>query len=196
MMASMSRFTLLAWGAWCVLFVVWLGGQVVDGHPISVPRGARHLALQIPASMLLAVAFVLLLRPNTRGLNTQITPHDAVFGTLGLALGIGGIAFAIWARLVLGRNWSGMVMQVRDQHELIQTGPYALVRHPIYTGLLLGIFGTALTLGTLASYLGVAAGLVALLLRVEIEERLMAGEFGATHDDYRRRTRKLIPFVW
>jgi protein-S-isoprenylcysteine O-methyltransferase Ste14 len=196
MMASMSRFTLLAWGAWCVLFVVWLGGQVADGRPFSDPRRAPYLALQIPASVLLAVAFALLLRPNARGLGTQITPHDAVFGALGVALGLAGIAFAIWARLVLGRNWSGMVMQVREHHELVQHGPYALVRHPIYTGLLLGIVGTALTLGTLASYLGVAVGLVALLLRVEIEERLMAGEFGATHDDYRRRTRKLIPFVW
>jgi protein-S-isoprenylcysteine O-methyltransferase Ste14 len=196
MIASMSRFTLLAWGAWCVLFVFWVAGQVMGGRPSAGPRRAPYLALQIPTSALLLFAFALLLSPDAPGLSIRVTPHDARFGVLGVAIDFAGIAFAIWARLALGRNWSGMVMQVREHHELVQTGPYALVRHPIYTGLLVAILGTALTLGTLASYLGVAAGLVSLLIRVEIEERMMASEFGATHEAYRRRTRKLVPFVW
>ena len=78
----------------------------------------------------------------------------------------------------------------------MQTGPYAIVRHPIYTGLLMAVIGTAFTLGTLAAWLGVAAALVGVLIRGEIEDRLMATEFGETHAAYRRRTKALVPFVW
>jgi protein-S-isoprenylcysteine O-methyltransferase Ste14 len=85
---------------------------------------------------------------------------------------------------------------VREGHQLVQTGPYAIVRHPIYTGMFAAILGATLTLGTLASWIAVAAGLFGILLRVDVEERLMASEFGAAHADYRARTRKLIPFVW
>jgi protein-S-isoprenylcysteine O-methyltransferase Ste14 len=194
MIGSMSRFTLLAWAAWCVLFVFWIAGQVVGGRPSGGLRRAPYLALQIPASALLLLAFVLLLRPNT--LSMRVTPHDTLFGTLGVALNFVGVGFAIWARRVLGCNWSGMLMQVREHHVLVQTGPYAFVRHPIYTGLLLAILGTALTLGTLASYLGVTAALLGVLTRVEIEERMMAAEFGEAHGAYRARTKKLVPLVW
>jgi protein-S-isoprenylcysteine O-methyltransferase Ste14 len=82
------------------------------------------------------------------------------------------------------------------EHELVQTGPYALVRHPIYSGLLLAIVGTALTLGRLGSYVAVVTGLVALLIRIELEERLMRQQFGEAHRAYRQRTWKRIPFVW
>ena len=109
---------------------------------------------------------------------------------------VAGVGFAIWARLALGRNWSGLVMTVREGPQLVQSGPYALVRHPIYSGMFAAILGTALTIGTLASWLAVAAGLAGILIRVEVEERLMATEFGAAHAVYRARTKKLVPFVW
>jgi protein-S-isoprenylcysteine O-methyltransferase Ste14 len=87
-------------------------------------------------------------------------------------------------------------MGVKEGHELVQKGPYAIVRHPIYTGFLLAIFGTTLTLGTFASYVGFVAGAIALVTRIGLEERLMREQFGDSHDAYRRRTKKLIPFVW
>jgi protein-S-isoprenylcysteine O-methyltransferase Ste14 len=85
---------------------------------------------------------------------------------------------------------------VKERHRLVQNGPYGIVRHPIYTGLLLAIIGTALTFGTLASYLGVAAGLAGFMIRIDIEEKLMRELFGDAHAAYRQRTRTLIPFVW
>jgi len=109
---------------------------------------------------------------------------------------LAGVAFAVWARVVLGHNWSGLVMMVRDGHQLVQRGPYAIVRHPIYTGMFFAILGTALTIGTLASWLAVASGLAGILIRVDVEERLMASEFGEAHAAYRQRTRKFIPFIW
>jgi protein-S-isoprenylcysteine O-methyltransferase Ste14 len=187
-----TQFTIIAYWSWLALSLVWLPGYFTSKRPSAVPSPA----LQIPASALFVVCFVLLFNPGMRGLSTRLTPQTGLLGITGLVLDLAGVAFAIWARLTLGRNWSGMVVTVKERHELVQTGPYAIVRHPIYAGLLLAIAGTALTLGTLAGYLGVIAGLVAAMIRVSIEERLMADRFGDAHQAYRQRTRKLVPFVW
>ncbi|HEV3396559.1 MAG TPA: isoprenylcysteine carboxylmethyltransferase family protein [Xanthobacteraceae bacterium] len=178
--------------SWVVLLLVWAPGYFTSKRTARVP----NLALQIPTSALLVVCFVLLFNPRLWGLGRSVTPHTAAFGLTGLALDLAGVAFAICARVMLGRNWSGMVMTVKEDHQLVQSGPYAIVRHPIYTGLASAILGTALTVGTLASYIGVAAGLTALLVRIHVEEKLMADQFGEAHAAYRRRTKKLIPFIW
>jgi protein-S-isoprenylcysteine O-methyltransferase Ste14 len=191
-----SPFILIDSAAWAVLVAVWLFGYAAGRGGPPMPRARAHLALQIPASCLLVVCFALLLNAHAPGLRVPVTPPNALFGTIGVVLVLSGVGFAIWARLVLGHNWSGMLMTVREGQHLVQSGPYAIVRHPIYTGLFAAILGTALTIGTLASWLAVAAGLAGILIRVEVEERLMAAEFGAAHAAYRTRTRKLIPFVW
>jgi protein-S-isoprenylcysteine O-methyltransferase Ste14 len=193
MIRAPSPFTLAAWVAWCALLVAWIPGYVA-GHA-RAPRAYRR-ALQLGATVLLFGGFLLLFDRALPGQGLRVTPVDTVFGALGLALTLAGIAFAIWARLVLGGNWSGLVMGVREGHELVRTGPYAIVRHPIYTGLIVAMVGTALTVGTLPAYLGVAAGLAGFLLRISIEERVLAAEFGDGHAAYRQRTRKLVPFVW
>ncbi|SHJ47260.1 protein-S-isoprenylcysteine O-methyltransferase [Bradyrhizobium lablabi] len=187
-----SPYAIIAYCSWLVLGLVWLPGYFMSKNTANVPS----LAMQIPASALLAIGFVFLLSPWPRSLNVAVTPQDAFFGIIGVALDLAGVGFAIWARLALGANWSGLVVTMKQAHELVQTGPYALVRHPIYTGILLAMIGTALTRGTLASYIGVAAGFVAIMIRVGIEEQLMGNRFGEAHQTYRRRTWKLIPFVW
>lgn len=147
--------------------------------------------------MLLVGAYALLFasrRAPFGGLPVQI-PRWALLGPIGLSLDLAGIALAIWARLTLGDNWSGFIT-VKRGHTLVQRGPYAVIRHPIYTGLLLAMAGTALTVGRAASYLGVALGLAAFLIRVRDEDAVMAEEFPAAHRTYRARTKALIPFVW
>jgi protein-S-isoprenylcysteine O-methyltransferase len=189
-----SPFTLAAMAAWCALVLVWIPGYMAAQS--RTPGRTDRRALQLAATGLLIIGFVLLFSRGLPGRDVRITPANAAFGAIGVALTLAGIAFAIRARLALGRNWSGLVMGVREGHELVQSGPYAVVRHPIYTGLVLAMLGTALTIGTLPAYLGVAAGLAGILLRVAIEERLMAVEFAEAHAAYRLRTKKLIPFVW
>jgi protein-S-isoprenylcysteine O-methyltransferase Ste14 len=116
-------------------------------------------------------------------------------GIVGLALDITGVAFAIWARITLGNNWSNAIT-LKENHELVQGGPYAFVRHPIYTGMFVAMLGTALTIGTVISYLGVISSLVGILIRIRDEDALMAKEFGEAHTAYRTRTKALIPFIW
>ncbi len=187
-----SHFTIVAHWSWVVLFLAWLPGLFTRKPTAEVPNPA----LQFPATALLLVAFFLLIKPQLPGVGAPVTPQTTGLGAIGLALDLVGVAFAIWARLTLGRNWSGLVATVKEDHTLVQSGPYVLVRHPIYTGLLMALLGTALTVGTPQSYMGAAAGLAALLIRVRIEERLMAARFGAAHAAYRERTKKLIPFLW
>ena len=191
-----SPFTLIAAAAWCILVVVWLFGYAARLRSSRMSRARSHLTLQVPAACLLITCFALMFNARSYNLRMQVTPESDLLGMIGDALVFAGVGFAVWARVVLGHNWSGLVMMVRDGHQLVQTGPYAIVRHPIYTGLFFAILGTTLTLGTLASWIAVASGLFGILLRVDVEERLMATEFGDAHAAYRVRTWKLIPLIW
>ena len=94
----------------------------------------------------------------------------------------------------LGRNWSATVT-VKQDHELIRTGPYTSVRHPIYTGVLFGFIGTALAVGQWRGVLAVAIVFVAFWRKLRIEERWMNETFGEQYRQYRARTRALIPFL-
>ena len=187
-------YTTAAYWSWVVLFLVWLPGYFLRKPVARRPHRGRQLA----TTALLIVGYILLFaRPfATIGpLAAPITPQLPALGQVGLTMDLAGVALAIWARLTLGRNWSG-ISTVQRGHELVQRGPYAVVRHPIYTGLLAAMIGTALTIGRVASYFGAVCGLAAILIRVSNEDALMAGEFPAAHRDYRARTKALIPFVW
>ena len=105
-----------------------------------------------------------------------------------------GLGFATWARAILGRNWSGIVT-VKEAHELVRRGPYAIVRHPIYTGILLAFAGTAVSIGELRGVFAVGLAAAALWRKLTIEEAWMHKEFGAQYTDYQRRVRALIPFL-
>jgi protein-S-isoprenylcysteine O-methyltransferase Ste14 len=104
-----------------------------------------------------------------------------------------GMLFTVWARIHIGRNWSGVVT-IKEGHELIDTGPYALVRHPIYTGLLVAIFGSALARGEWRGVLAVLIAWAALWRKLRLEERWMIERFGEQYEAYRRRVPALIPF--
>ena len=112
----------------------------------------------------------------------------------GVTLTVAGLLFSIWARHHLGRNWS-LAVTLKDDHELIVTGPYALVRHPIYTGLLVGFLGTAIAIMQIRGILALILILIAIWTKIRMEERLMREHFGARYDIYARRVCALIPFI-
>jgi protein-S-isoprenylcysteine O-methyltransferase Ste14 len=109
-----------------------------------------------------------------------------------VALCVAGWALTIWARLLLGSNWSAAVMLKRG-HTLVQKGPYAVVRHPIYSGMLVALLGTALIDGHIRSALGFILLVAMLKLKAEKEERLMRYAFGPAYDCYCRTTGALVP---
>lgn len=121
-------------------------------------------------------------------------PVTPVVALIGLATTLGGIAFAIWARLILGANWSGVVT-VKEGHTLVRRGPYRLVRHPIYTGLLTAVAGTALTHGSIRGILALPIVALGFWLKTLTEERFMVEEFGEEYLRYQREVRAVVPFV-
>lgn len=127
-------------------------------------------------------------------LGLRVLPDSVAVAQAGLALTCAGILFALWARLALGANWSATVT-IKQDHHLIVRGPYALVRHPIYTGLLLALTGSAIAFGELRCFLGVLVTTLAFWLKLRLEERFMVQQFGAAYEDYRRRVAALIPFL-
>ena len=112
---------------------------------------------------------------------------------IGLALTAIGLGFAIAARWWLGRNWSGRVT-IKQQHQLIQNGPYALVRHPIYAGFLLALLGTALVHSELRGLIGLALAALGWIFKLRIEEALLSQQFGDAYLQYQRHVKALIPF--
>jgi protein-S-isoprenylcysteine O-methyltransferase Ste14 len=120
---------------------------------------------------------------------------SATWAYIGLALTAGGLAFAIWARRALGTNWSA-IPSIKKDHELIQHGPYRLVRHPIYTGVLLALLGTCLSEGRVWSAFLFGMATMFLILKLKVEEGLLARQFPEAYPDYRRRVKTLIPFLY
>jgi protein-S-isoprenylcysteine O-methyltransferase Ste14 len=113
---------------------------------------------------------------------------------LGFILTIAGLAFACWARAILGRNWSGVV-QLKQDHELIVRGPYSIVRHPIYTGLLLAFLGSALAAGEWRALLATVIVAVSFWRKLRLEERWLCEFFGRQYLDYMQRVKALVPWV-
>ena len=119
------------------------------------------------------------------------TPSPFAAG-IGLVFTAAGLCFAVWARMHLGKYWSGRIT-LKENHRVIQTGPYALVRHPIYSGLILALFGTAITLGTISAFAGFAFMLISFVRKLKIEETWLRSQFGAEYEAYRNRVKALIP---
>ena len=127
--------------------------------------------------------------------HSRFLPDSVIYLWIGLTMTFAGVMFAIWARVTLGRNWSGIVTVKRD-HELIRTGPYALVRHPIYTGITFAVFGTAIFIGEIKSLIVVVAMLSVFTYKMKIEEQFMTEQFGSEYASYRQTTKALVPFLW
>jgi protein-S-isoprenylcysteine O-methyltransferase Ste14 len=96
-----------------------------------------------------------------------------------------GVAFAIWARITLGRYWSGMVT-LKHGHKLIRNGPYSFTRHPLYTGFVIGIFGSAIASAQIDGYLGFLIATISLIFKLRREETLLTSEFGDEYQQFKR----------
>lgn len=144
----------------------------------------------------LAVAVLLLWVPRVpfASLGERVLPWTEALFWVGAALTAAGLLFTVWARVHLGTNWSGTVTLKRG-HELITSGPYAFVRHPIYTGLLLAFLGSALARDEWRGVLALALVALALWRKLRNEERWMREQFGDAYSAYSKRVAALVPRV-
>jgi len=142
----------------------------------------------------IAIAILSTTRIPLPWLYLQFWPQGLLSFWLGAAVTIAGLLFAVWARVHLGTNWSRSVT-IKQGHELISTGPYAVVRHPIYTGILTGFLGTAIAVSQLRAFLAFALVFVALWIKFRIEEQWMRSQFGDAYAAYARKTAALVPYI-
>ena len=181
------EWTVLA--CWLLSVAVWLIGWIYN--LLRAPKIARRrLSPWILAGAVAAYAISWSIPDRVWD---AISFDNAVLRDAGLVLVLAGTAFALWARVTLGTMWSGTPAQ-RALHRLHTGGPFALTRHPIYTGFLAMLAGTAMVYG-LGSWTGpVIAGAVALFFKIRDEEKLMLETFGERYEAYRSRVSALIPF--
>jgi protein-S-isoprenylcysteine O-methyltransferase Ste14 len=178
--------------SWDAVGVVWLIGYAFTKRTMRAqPVGARlfHLALLVLGGCMMAGPWF-----RYGWLRLRFIPQLESLPLAGMVLTVAGCAFAIWARVTLGANWSARAT-VKADHELITSGPYSLARHPIYTGLLMAIVGSALAGGEWRCVLGVAIIVFAFLVKMSQEERLMMQTFPEAYPRYRERVKALIPGV-
>jgi protein-S-isoprenylcysteine O-methyltransferase Ste14 len=179
-----------------VLWLAWLAYWFAAARDVKPARRQESQANRLLTIALIIPAAVLLAVPGSwlHWLGVRFLPDTLIFYCLGLLMVIGGLAFAVWARVHLGRNWSGTVT-VKENHELIRSGPYGIVRHPIYTGLLLAILGTAIVLGEWRGLVAFCFFTIAFLLKLRREERFMEESFPDTYPSYRAQVPALIPLL-
>jgi protein-S-isoprenylcysteine O-methyltransferase Ste14 len=179
-----------------ILWLTWLAYWFLAALNVKATQRRERIGSLILNRGLLAIGAFLLAfeRQPLAWLSARFVPVSMAFYWIGLILLAAGLAFAVWARRHLGRNWSGIVT-VKQDHELIRSGPYGLVRHPIYTGLLLAIFGTALAIGEWRALIAFALITIGFLLKLQVEEHFMSETFGEQYAQYRAEVAALIPFV-
>lgn len=192
-----QRLSTIAYGtAITCLWLVFLAYWLVSALRAKPTVGGRWRGA--PFRALVALGIVLLVRELLREHARQPVPHAVAYlnpiaAGAGVALCALGIAIAIWARTFLGRNW-GAPMSLREGHELVTSGPYAVVRHPIYSGITLAMLGTSLAAWFPWMAITVAA-FAYFVYAATVEERSMKAAFPDEYPPYAKRTKMLIPYV-
>jgi len=176
------------------MWVIWVFCWVVSANfTLKMKKNETLARLQhtIPTTFGMVALFH---HHNVEALDWGVLYYSTATAALGVAMTFGGLCFSGWARVHLGKYWSGTVA-LKEGHRLITSGPYAFVRHPIYTGLLTAVLGTAIAVGTKEAMTGFFVMIPAYIWKWRREEKLMRQEFGQEYADYAARTKAIIPFV-
>jgi protein-S-isoprenylcysteine O-methyltransferase Ste14 len=187
-----SRIDFIILCTWIALGAFWLAGMASTKRTAraqSIGSRAIHLFFVLPG-------YLLLVEPRLAigWLGERFVPVSSFALIAGLTVTIAGCLFAAWARVTLGSNWSGRITLKQD-HELITTGPYALARHPIYTGLIVAAAGTSLAIGEWRCAIGMVLIVSAFVTKIRQEEPVMLGAFPDAYPAYRKRVKALIPGI-
>jgi protein-S-isoprenylcysteine O-methyltransferase Ste14 len=189
MFCMLGDFFMIAVGLWAAWLVSWHVAALWRSKPtVKAPRREYRLHFAM-----IALGFFLLFNAIPRLAAPVLWPVAAPLGWSMEALTLAGILFAWWARVHLGKLWSGGVERMAD-HRVVETGPYALVRHPIYTGLIAAAAAMAVIRATPWALLGLALFALGFALKAKVEERFLERELGG-YDSYRARVPMILPFV-
>jgi protein-S-isoprenylcysteine O-methyltransferase Ste14 len=176
------------WIAWCAY---WFIAARFAKRAKSSESWLMRLSHLVPA----AVCFYLVFHDPGKAVLFGPIYENYELRIIGTMITAAGLLFAMWARVHLGRNWSGMVT-LKQGHELIRSGPYRLTRHPIYTGFLTAILGSSIAMGTGDAFIGLAVMTIACVVKLHREEKWLAAEFGSSYRQFQTEVAMLVPFVF
>jgi protein-S-isoprenylcysteine O-methyltransferase Ste14 len=175
-----------------IAFIVYWQIMAIGAKPTQRLEPIASRALRV---LMFGLGIVLFSFPlPVAWINLRLWPQDRAAFWSGFAISLAGLLFCVWARVHLGRNWSRSVT-IKQDHELIVSGPYALVRHPIYTGLMAGLMGTAVAVDAVRGVLALALFAIPFWIKLRLEEEWMREQFGAAYEAYSRRVAALVPYV-
>ncbi|MFZ1156488.1 MAG: isoprenylcysteine carboxylmethyltransferase family protein [Candidatus Sulfotelmatobacter sp.] len=188
-MANLTLWQIELW-PWYGLGIYWL----VAAFRVKSTQSREPLAARIFTLAVVGFAFALLFSHYFQAgfLGERFLAPNLAIQRAGVVLTFLGAALAIWARTILGANWSAQI-SLKVNHQLIRSGPYAYVRHPIYTGLMLAYSGTAIVIGEWRGLLAIVVAAVGITLKAKREEALMITVFGDQYVQHRRDTGFLLP---
>jgi protein-S-isoprenylcysteine O-methyltransferase Ste14 len=176
---------------WVIWALSWIAAMPWSSRAEKRPGFGKELWYRI----VLIIGGVIFAVPSDRPDQIRLWPLmnlPAVWACV--AVTAFGCLFAWWARIYLGDLWSGWVTKKAD-HRIVDTGPYGIVRHPIYTGILIGVLATMVAKGTVMGLIGAVIIIIGLWMKARLEEKFLRSELGAdAYDDYRRRVPMLVPF--
>jgi protein-S-isoprenylcysteine O-methyltransferase Ste14 len=178
--------------AWIVWLVSWFAAAAWSERTVRRPAVRREVFYRV-----LTVAGAMLMfgfNPGGARADTPLWPVAPAIGWLLAGLVICGFLFTWWARIHLGQLWSSSVTR-KEHHHVVETGPYAVVRHPIYTGLLLAIIGTVLLRVTIVTLTGGTLIGAGIYVKARVEEEFLRQQLGEPYDAYARRVPMLVPFL-
>jgi protein-S-isoprenylcysteine O-methyltransferase Ste14 len=181
---------LILFGCWAAFLLYWL----ISSFAVKATVERKSLSSSLPYRIATSLGAIMLAKLNWHWpLNIPLTPHTFLTAWIAAALCVAGLGIAIWSRWTLAGNWSSDV-RFKQGHELIQTGPYRFVRHPIYTGIILMCFGSAILFGQLHCWLGALVMGIGFWIKLKQEETIMLQHFPG-YAEYRKRVKALVPFV-
>jgi protein-S-isoprenylcysteine O-methyltransferase Ste14 len=178
---------------WIMVAVFW-ALTTFRLKPVVQAQRTRSRLMEI-SPLIMSAMLLFSSQPHTALLDSRFLPDSPITALAGIALTVAGAAVAIVARAFLGRNWSGRPT-IREGHALVRNGPYAFVRHPIYTGLLVSAIGAAIAFGHVRNLLALPLLLLGFWLKLQAEEGLLFQTFGDEYLAYRRSVKStIIPFI-
>lgn len=178
-----------------MLWVGWLAYWLITAAAVKANVSTDSWQSRLAYSAPLWLAGVLLLAPHPAPpLGARFLPVNAWVADVGVLMTAAGLGFAAWARAALGENWSAQIT-VKQNHVLVTRGPYAIVRHPIYTGGSLALLGTAIVIGEWRALVAWMIATGSFWYKLAIEERVMMETFGDAYVTYAREVAAFIPFV-
>jgi len=180
------------YGAWIVGLAFWAAASIASKRTMR----RQSTASELGQGAIAGAGFVVLFNSqiNLGPLEWRLIPNASIPVYIGFAATVLGLGIMAWSRIVLGRNWSAAVT-IKEDHELVGSGPYGIVRHPLYSGVLLAMLGTAVSFGKIRGFVAFLLTLGGWWLKSRSEERFMLEQFGGRYRQYQRQVKALIPYL-